>query len=266
MHKDCRVSYSIDLDKRIALVTGASSGLGAQFARTLSRAGATVVLASRRKNKLEDLRAELQAAGGAAHVVEMDVTDTASIQAAVAQAEAEVGPIELLVNNSGVSTTQRLQDVSPQDFDFVFDTNVKGTLFSVQAALESLTASGHGRIILTSSITGPITGFPGWAHYGASKAAQLGFMRTAAVELAGRGITVNAILPGNIATEGLDEMGADYIASMEASIPLRRLGTVADIGNLAVFLSADEAAYITGQAIAVDGGQVLPESLAALNV
>ena len=132
MHKDCRMSYSIDLSKRIALVTGASSGLGAQFARTLSRAGATVVLASRRKNKLEDLRAELQAAGAAAHVVELDVTDAASIQAAVAQAEAEVGPIELLVNNSGVSTTQRLQDVSPQDFDFVFNTNVKGAFFVAQ--------------------------------------------------------------------------------------------------------------------------------------
>jgi len=119
-------------------------------------------------------------------------------------------------------------------------------------------------VILTSSITGPITGYPGWSHYGASKAAQLGFMRTAAIELAPRGITVNAVLPGNIATEGLADLGAEYRRSMELSIPQRRLGEVTDIGNAALFFATDEAAYITGQALVIDGGQILPESLAAL--
>jgi 3-oxoacyl-[acyl-carrier protein] reductase len=127
-----------------------------------------------------------------------------------------------------------------------------------------MTAAGGGRIILTSSITGPITGYPGWSHYGASKAGQLGFMRTAAIELAPRNITVNAVLPGNIFTEGLAGLGADYIASMEASIPLKRLGSVEDIANAALFLASEEAAYITGQTITVDGGQTLPESLGAL--
>jgi 3-oxoacyl-[acyl-carrier protein] reductase len=119
-------------------------------------------------------------------------------------------------------------------------------------------------VIQTSSITGPVTGYPGWAHYGASKAGQLGFMRTAAIELAASGITVNAIMPGNIVTEGLADLGDEYLRQMTGSIPLRRLGTVSEIGHTALFLASDEAGYITGQTIVVDGGQVLPESLAAL--
>ncbi len=136
----------------------------------------------------------------------------------------------------------------------------------MQACIPALARSGHGRIILTSSITGPITGYPGWAHYGATKAGQLGFMRTAAIELARSGITVNAVLPGNVVIGGLIELGEDYAASMAASMPVGRLGTVEEVGYTALFLATDEAAYVTGQAIAVDGGQVLPESLAALEV
>jgi 3-oxoacyl-[acyl-carrier protein] reductase len=143
--------------------------------------------------------------------------------------------------------------------------NVKGMHFSIQAALPALKRSSGGRIVLTSSITGPVTGFPGWAHYGASKAAQLGFMRTACIELAKYGITINAVLPGNIKTEGLTDLGADYERTMAASIPLKRLGTVDDIGHAAMFLASDQAGYITGQTLIVDGGQILPESLEALN-
>jgi 3-oxoacyl-[acyl-carrier protein] reductase len=113
--------------------------------------------------------------------------------------------------------------------------------------------------VLTSSITGPLTGAAGWSHYGASKAAQLGFMRTAAIELAPLGITVNAVLPGNIATEGLEELGEEYVRDIERAIPLGRLGTVEEIAHTALFLAGDEAAYITGQTIVVDGGQTLPE-------
>jgi 3-oxoacyl-[acyl-carrier protein] reductase len=127
-----------------------------------------------------------------------------------------------------------------------------------------LERTGRGRVILTSSITGPLTGFPGWSHYGATKAAQLGFVRTACIELAPKKITVNAVLPGNIVSEGLDELGEAYAAQMAASIPLGRLGLVEEIGAAALFLATDEAAYITGQTIVVDGGQTLPESLAAL--
>ena len=130
--------------------------------------------------------------------------------------------------------------------------------------MSALAASGHGRVIITSSITGPITGYPGWSHYGASKAAQLGFLRTAAMELAPKQITINAVLPGNIITEGLVEMGQEYMDQMAASIPAGRLGSVADIGNAALFFATDEAGYITGQTLVVDGGQILPESNQAL--
>jgi 3-oxoacyl-[acyl-carrier protein] reductase len=119
-------------------------------------------------------------------------------------------------------------------------------------------------VIITSSITGPITGYPGWSHYGASKAAQLGFLRTAAMELAPKNITVNAVLPGNIATEGLIDLGDEYMAKMAASVPAGRLGSAADIGNAALFFATDEASYVTGQTLVVDGGQILPESAEAI--
>jgi 3-oxoacyl-[acyl-carrier protein] reductase len=127
-----------------------------------------------------------------------------------------------------------------------------------------LKQSPYGRIVLTSSITGPVTGFPGWAHYGATKAGMLGFMRSAAIELAKYGITVNAILPGNIETEGVGEIGEEYRRQMEAVIPFKRLGKPEDVANAALFFASDEASYITGQTLIVDGGQVLPESSLAL--
>jgi 3-oxoacyl-[acyl-carrier protein] reductase len=119
-------------------------------------------------------------------------------------------------------------------------------------------------VVVTSSITGPITGFPGWSHYAASKAGQVGFVRTAAIELAPDGVTVNAVLPGNIRTEGVDALGADYVTEMTSAIPQGRLGSVADIAFAVLFLASDEAAFITGQTLVVDGGQVLPESHMAL--
>ena len=125
-------------------------------------------------------------------------------------------------------------------------------------------SDGSGRIVLTSSITGPITGDPGWTHYGASKAGQLGFMRTAALELAPRKITINAVMPGNIATEGLDGLGQDYLDKMTESIPLKKLGSVEDIAYAALFFASEEAGFITGQTVVIDGGQVLPESLGAI--
>jgi 3-oxoacyl-[acyl-carrier protein] reductase len=154
--------------------------------------------------------------------------------------------------------------MTPENLEETLAINLKGTFFIVQAALPALKRSGHGRVIVTSSITGPLTGYVGWSHYGASKAGQLGFVRSAALELARSGITINAIMPGNIATEGLDDLGADYIRSMEGAIPLGHLGTVADIASAALFFASDEAGYITGQTIVIDGGQTIPESPAAM--
>ncbi len=174
------------------------------------------------------------------------------------------GGLDVLCANAGIFPAAKLEDMTSAAWDEVMSTNLKGTFHAVRACVPYLKKSDQGRIVITSSITGPVTGFPGWTHYGASKSGQLGFMRTASIELAKYGITVNAVMPGNIITEGLAALGPDYHNTMAASIPLKRLGTVEDIGHAAAFFASREAGYITGQTLIVDGGQVLPESLEAL--
>lgn len=250
---------------RSVIVTGATKGIGKGIARVMVKAGANVLITGRSEDDAKRTVTELEALGGGKVAYFLgDVADAASCQAMAAKAIEIHGGIDVLCANAGIFPDAKLVDMSEADMDLVYSTNVKGTMLAVQACLPALKASGHGRVILTSSITGPITGYPGWSHYGASKAAQLGFMRTASIELAPMGITVNAVLPGNIATEGLADLGEDYRRSMEMSIPQRRLGEVEDIGYAALYFATDEAAYVTGQAIVVDGGQILPESLAAL--
>jgi len=250
---------------RSVVVTGGTKGIGKGIARVMAKAGAHVLVTGRNREDADRAVHELDelGAGKVAYFLG-DVSDAAACRAMAQAAVDAFGGIDILCANAGIFPDAKLVTMTEADMDQVFDTNIKGTLLSVQACIPALTASGRGRVILTSSITGPITGYPGWAHYGASKAAQLGFMRTAAIELAPRGITVNAVLPGNVVTEGLAELGEEYRTAMEMSIPQRRLGEVEDIGYAALFFATDEAAYITGQALAVDGGQVLPESLAAL--
>jgi 3-oxoacyl-[acyl-carrier protein] reductase len=154
--------------------------------------------------------------------------------------------------------------MTPGQLEEVLGINLKGTVFAVQAALDALSRSGRGRVVVTSSITGPVTGYAGWAHYGASKAGQLGFIRSAALELAPAGVTINAVMPGNIITEGVADLGEDYEQTMAASIPLKRLGSVADIACAVLFFASEQAGYITGQTLIIDGGQTIPESLEAM--
>jgi 3-oxoacyl-[acyl-carrier protein] reductase len=182
----------------------------------------------------------------------------------VAKAVKSFGGLDILCANAGIFPAATLEEMTEKDWDHMLDTNLKGTFMTVQACLPELKKSGAGRIVVTSSITGPVTGYPGWTHYAASKAGQMGFVRTAALELAKYGITVNAVLPGNIMTEGLEGNGPEYIAGMAAAIPLKKLGKPEDIGNAALFLASKEANFITGQSIIVDGGQILPESQEAL--
>ncbi len=248
---------------RSVVVTGGTKGIGRGIAAVFADAGARVTVVGRDAATAESTAMALSSDGADVGYVVADVSRPQECARMAAEVVARAGGIDVLCANAGIFPAKNLADMTEADFDEVFDTNVKGCVFSVQACTDALAASGHGRVVLTSSITGPITGYPGWSHYGASKAAQLGFLRTAAIELAPRQITVNAVLPGNIATEGLAELGEEYLATMAASIPLRRLGDPRDIGNAALFLATDEAGYITGQTIVVDGGQILPESLEA---
>jgi 3-oxoacyl-[acyl-carrier protein] reductase len=252
------------LNGRSVIVTGASKGIGRGIALRFGLAGCRVLVVSRQLKEAERVAGEITAAGGSAMAFAGDVTRWADMQAMAAAAVTAFGAIDVLCANAGIFPAAKLGAMTEADFDAVIDTNLKGTFLSVTACLPAMRAAKRGRIIVTSSITGPVTGYPGWSHYGASKAGQLGFMRTAAIELACDGITVNAVLPGNIATEGLAGLGEEYVRSMEASVPMRRLGSVTDIANAALFFASDEAAYITGQSLVVDGGQILPESLAAL--
>jgi 3-oxoacyl-[acyl-carrier protein] reductase len=252
------------LEGRTVIVTGASKGIGRGIALKFGSVGCKVLVVSRTLREAEAVAAEIIAAGGSALGFAADVTAQTDMQAMAAAALSAFGSIDILCANAGIFPAAKLGTMTEADFDAVIGTNLKGTFLAVSACLPAMRAQKRGRIVLTSSITGPVTGFPGWSHYGASKAGQLGFMRTAAIELAGVGITVNAVLPGNIATEGLSDLGAEYVRGMEASIPMRRLGSITDIANAALFFASDEAAYITGQSLVVDGGQILPESLAAL--
>ena len=249
---------------RTVLVTGGTKGIGKGIAGVFAGAGANVVVNGRDAGAGEAAVRDLSGRGGDVAYVGGDVARAADCERLAEQTAARFGGIDVVCANAGVFPDVKLADMTEDDIDSIFATNVKGCMLTVKACLPYLEQSGRGRVILTSSITGPLTGFPGWSHYGATKAAQLGFLRTACIELAPKGITINAVLPGNVATEGLDELGDEYLAQMTASIPLGRLGTVEEIGAAALFLATDEAGYITGQTIVVDGGQTLPESMAAL--
>ena len=260
------MSYSIDLSGRVALVTGASGGLGAQFARMLAAAGAGVVLASRRVEKLKDLRARIEGDGGDAHVVECDVTDLASIKAAVAHAETEMGSIDILVNNSGVSTTQRIQDVTEQDYDFVFGTNARGAFFMAQEVGKRMLARARGaapgsftggRIINIASMAG-LRVLPQIGVYCMSKAAVIQMTKAMALEWGRHGINVNAICPGYIDTEinhhhWQTEKGRKLIDML----PRKRVGEPADLDAVLMMLASDQSHFVNGAVIAADDGFAL---------
>ena len=247
---------------RAVIVTGASKGIGKGIARVFARHGARVMVVARHAEAAAACAREL---GAGAQSCAADVADWTSCQAMAAATVQAFGGIDFLCANAGIFPQTTIEDMDPAEWDAIMATNLRGAFLTLKACLPALKQSTQGRVILTSSITGPITGYPGWSHYGASKAGQLGFMRTACIELAKYGITINAVLPGNIATEGLDGLGEDYLKTMAASIPLRKLGSVDDVGNAALFLASKEAAYITGQTLVIDGGQTQPETLEALN-
>ncbi len=248
-----------NLNQQIAIVTGGAKGIGKGIVKVLKNAGATVIIAD-----IDKKQGELTAQELGYTFKYVDVTSQAACQGLIDEVVKAFGRLDILCSNTGVFPQASLSEMTEQDWDFVHHINLKGTFFMVQAALKAMRPHEYGRIIITSSITGPITGYPNWSHYGASKAGQLGFMRSAALECANQGITINAVMPGNILTEGLAAQGEEYLGQMTRSIPTKKLGKPEDIGYAVCFLASKEASFITGQTIVVDGGQILPESPEAI--
>lgn len=257
------MSHTIDLSGRVALVTGASSGLGAQFALTLAAAGAAVVLGGRRIERLKTLRAEIEGLGGDAHVVGVDVTDPDSIRSAVAHAETECGAIDILVNNSGVSTTQRIIDVTPEDYDYMMDTNTRGAFFVAQEVGKRMIARAKGaapgtftggRIVNIASVGGlKVLGQIG--VYCMSKAAVVHMTRAMALEWGRYGINVNALCPGYIDTEiNHDHWHTEHGQKLVAMLPRKRVGQPQDLDALIVMLASDQSHFVNGAVIAADDG------------
>jgi NAD(P)-dependent dehydrogenase (short-subunit alcohol dehydrogenase family) len=260
------MAYSIDLSGRVALVTGASSGLGAQFARTLAAAGAGVVLAARRIERLKTLRAEIEAADGDAHVVGMDVADLDSIRAAVAHAETEMGTIDILVNNSGVGATQKLTDVTPKDYDHLMDTNARGAFFVAQEVAKRMIARSKGaapgtftggRIVNIASMAA-LRVSPGIGVYCMSKAAVVHMTRAMALEWGRHGINVNAICPGYIDTEINHHVWQTEAGQrLLQGFPRKRVGQPADLDVVLMMLCSNQSHFVNGAVISADDGQAL---------
>ena len=243
------------LENQVALIIGAARGIGRGIAERFREEGAKLVLA--------DSEAEAGAATAAelgALFIKTDISQLADAEAAVALALAHHGRLDIMVQNAGIYPWQLIEATSPEDWDRVMGVNLKGAFVAARAALVPMKRQRSGRILFTSSITGPHVTSPGHGHYSASKAGINGFIKSAALEFSGYGITVNGIEPGNILTDGMQmHRSQAFIKSMEIAVPLGRLGTPRDIANCALFLASDDASYITGTTITVDGGQTLPE-------
>ncbi len=248
------------LQGRVALVIGAARGIGFGIAQRFVEEGARLMLAD---SEIDSGRTSAERLGppDLVRFVATDISRKIDAENAIAETLRHFGKLDILVQNAGIFPWTLIENIEPEEWDRVMAVNLKGTYLAARAALVAMKPAKYGRMIFTSSITGPRVTSPGHGHYSASKAGINGFIKAAALEFAGCGITVNGIEPGNILTEGMKaHRSVSFIQSMEAAVPLGRLGTPRDIANAALFLASDEAAYVTGTTIVVDGGQTLPES------
>ena len=242
------------MEGKVAVVTGASRGIGKAIAVKLASKGATVVINyNGSRERAEEVKNEVESAGGKAVIIQCNVADFDACKEFIETVIKEQGRIDILVNNAGITKDGLLMKMSEEDFDKVLDTNLKGTFHTIRAALRQMIRQRSGRIINMASVVG-VSGNAGQANYAASKAGVIGLTKTAAREVASRGITVNAIAPGFIETEMTDVLPEDVKENLLASIPLKRMGQTKDIAETVAFLASDKAAYITGQTISVDGG------------
>lgn len=240
---------------KVALIFGAARGIGKGIASRFAEEGAKLILADLEAEAGHATAAELGAA-----FIQSDVSLMADAEAAVSLAIERHRRLDILVQNAGIYPWQLIENTSADDWDRVMAVNLRGTFNAARAALAPMKAQGYGRMLFTSSITGPHVSSPGHGHYSASKSGINGFIRSAALEFSGYGITVNGVEPGNILTEAIQlHRGPAFIRNMEDAIPLGRLGTPRDVANAFLFLASDDASYITGTTIVVDGGQLLPE-------
>jgi 3-oxoacyl-[acyl-carrier protein] reductase len=243
------------LQGRVALVVGAARGIGAGIAERFTEEGAKVMIAD---TEGEAGAATAQRLGG--RFITIDISRKSEAERAVAETIAAFGGLDIVVQNAGIYPWSLIENIEPEEWDSVLGVNLRGTYLIARAALPHMKAKRYGRMVFTSSITGPRVTSPGHGHYSASKAGINGFIKSAALEFSVYGITVNGVEPGNILTEGVKlHRSAAFIRTMEEAVPLGRLGTPRDVANATLFLASDEAAYITGTTIVVDGGQTLPE-------
>jgi len=242
-----------DLTGKTALVTGASGGIGGAIARQLHGQGATVALSGTRVAPLEALAAEL---GGRAHVCPCDLSDAASLEALPKLAASAMGGLDILVNNAGVTRDNLFMRMSDEEWDQVISVNLTASFRLSRAVVRGMMKKRWGRIIGITSIVG-VTGNPGQGNYAAAKAGMIGMSKSLAAEVASRGITVNCIAPGFIATAMTDKLNEDQKGKLLGAIPAGRMGTSGEIASAAVYLASDEAAYVTGQTIHVNGGMAM---------
>jgi len=242
-----------DLTGKTALVTGASGALGSAIARALHGQGATVALSGTRREALDALAGELKER---VHVLPCDLTDTAAVEALVPSAEAAMGKLDILVANAGVNSDNLFVQLSDEAWDKVIAVNLTATFRLARAAVKTMMRRRFGRIIGISSIVA-FTGNPGQANYSASKAGIVGMLKSVAAEYARRNVTANCIAPGIIASAMIDRLNDKQRQTILARVPMARLGNAAEIGAAAVYLASDEAGYVTGQTIHVNGGMVM---------
>jgi NAD(P)-dependent dehydrogenase (short-subunit alcohol dehydrogenase family) len=249
------------LKARVAIITGGGSGIGKGIASCLAQAGADVILAGRRKSVIDEASAEIKAMGRRSMAISTDISKKAEINSLVVKVMEEFGKIDILVNNAGVSNFTPFAELVDEIRDQIWDTNIKGTWDCTKAIVPIMIKQRYGRIINISSVTGPMVANKGWTAYSASKGAISSLTRALALELAEYNITVNAILPGWIdrGTTPTTPQAVENSRKLAKSIPLGRLGTPEEVGNLAVFLSSEASSYITGTEIVIDGGNIIQE-------
>jgi 3-oxoacyl-[acyl-carrier protein] reductase len=251
----------VDLAGKVAIVTGAGQGIGEGIARVFAKAGAKVVIATRSLANGRAVADSIASGGGVAWLNQTDIGRRSEVNRVVSQTVERFGRLDIVIHNAGVYPVIPIAELSDDDLELTLSVNLKAGFWLIQESIPYLRKQGGGRILFTSSVTGPNVAMPGTAHYAASKAGMNGLIRTAALEYARQNITVNGVEPGYILTPAMDALGGpEALAQMASQIPLGKLGDPVDIGHTMLFLASDAAAYITGQTIVVDGGSTLPES------